>query len=124
VHGLMPPNRTRLYDVGFNGNDEPNYITTDYENEKKLGEMSLCVITSMSSIARGKVTAVFKLRPFHNQWMTMSNEYVSSEINWFVRLEIFTAVTMKNAVLLDVTPCGSCKSWRYGWTYRIYHQAK
>jgi hypothetical protein len=25
-----------------------------------------------------------------------------------VRFEVFTAVTMKNFVLLDVTPCGSC----------------
>jgi hypothetical protein len=28
------------------------------------------------------------------------------------RLEIFTAVTMKNGVVWDVTPCGSCKNRR------------
>jgi hypothetical protein len=28
----------------------------------------------------------------------------------FVRFEVFTAVTMKNAVFWDVTPCGSCKN--------------
>jgi hypothetical protein len=28
----------------------------------------------------------------------------------FVRFEVFTAVTMKNGVFLDVTPCGSCKN--------------
>jgi hypothetical protein len=28
----------------------------------------------------------------------------------FVRFEVFTAVTMKNAVFWDVTPCGSCKT--------------
>jgi hypothetical protein len=27
-----------------------------------------------------------------------------------VRFEVFTAVTMKNGVLWDVTPCGSCKN--------------
>jgi hypothetical protein len=27
-----------------------------------------------------------------------------------VKFEVFTAVTMKNAVFLDVTPCGSCKN--------------
>jgi hypothetical protein len=27
-----------------------------------------------------------------------------------VRFEVFTAVTMKNGVFLDVTPCGSCKN--------------
>jgi hypothetical protein len=28
----------------------------------------------------------------------------------YVRLEVYTAVTMKNGVLWDVTPCGSCKN--------------
>jgi hypothetical protein len=27
----------------------------------------------------------------------------------YVRFEVFMAVTMKNAVFWDVTPCGSCK---------------
>jgi hypothetical protein len=27
-----------------------------------------------------------------------------------VRFEVFTAVTMKNCVFWDVTPCGSCKN--------------
>jgi hypothetical protein len=36
-------------------------------------------------------------------------------LNWFcdVRFEVFTTVTMKNGVFLDVTPCGSCKNWRF-----------
>jgi hypothetical protein len=29
-----------------------------------------------------------------------------------VRFEVFTAVTMKNGVFWDVTPCGSCKTRR------------
>jgi hypothetical protein len=40
--------------------------------------------------------------------------YVSVSIH--VRLEVFTAVTMKNVVLWDVTPCGSCKKRRFGGT--------
>jgi hypothetical protein len=28
----------------------------------------------------------------------------------YVRFEVFTAVTMKNDVFWDVTPCGSCKN--------------
>jgi hypothetical protein len=28
----------------------------------------------------------------------------------YVRFEVFTAVTMKNGVFCDVTPCGSCKN--------------
>jgi hypothetical protein len=38
------------------------------------------------------------------------------------RLEVFTAVTMKNGVFWDVTPCGSCKSRRFGGTKRLLHQ--
>jgi hypothetical protein len=33
-----------------------------------------------------------------------------------VRFEVFTAVTMKNVVFWDVTPCGSCKKRRFGGT--------
>jgi hypothetical protein len=32
------------------------------------------------------------------------------------------AVTMQNAVLWDVTPCGSCKNRRFGGMERLYHQ--
>jgi hypothetical protein len=31
-----------------------------------------------------------------------------------VRFEVFTAVTMKNGVFWDVTPCDSCKNRRFG----------
>jgi hypothetical protein len=34
----------------------------------------------------------------------------------FLRLEVFTAVTMKNDDFWDVTPCGSCKNRRFGET--------
>jgi hypothetical protein len=33
-----------------------------------------------------------------------------------VRFEVFTAVTMKNGVFWDVTPCGSCKNLRFEGT--------
>jgi hypothetical protein len=29
---------------------------------------------------------------------------------------------MKNTAFRDVTPCGSCKNWRFGRTYRFHHQ--
>jgi hypothetical protein len=34
----------------------------------------------------------------------------------FVRFEVFTAMTMKNGIFWDVTPCGSCKNRRFGGT--------
>jgi hypothetical protein len=37
-----------------------------------------------------------------------------------VRFQIFTAVTMKNAVFWDVMPCGSCRNRRFGGTYRLH----
>jgi hypothetical protein len=40
----------------------------------------------------------------------------------YVRFEVFTAVTMKNGVFWDVTPCGSCKNRRFGGTSRLLHQ--
>jgi hypothetical protein len=38
------------------------------------------------------------------------------ELEDHVRFEVFTAVTMKNGVFWDVTPCGSCKKRRFGGT--------
>jgi hypothetical protein len=40
----------------------------------------------------------------------------------YVRFEVFMAVTMKNGVFWDVTPCGSCKNRRFGGTYHLLHQ--
>jgi hypothetical protein len=33
-----------------------------------------------------------------------------------VRFEVFTAVTIKKPIFLDVAPCGSCKNRRFGGT--------
>jgi hypothetical protein len=41
-------------------------------------------------------------------WITKGNS------SCHVRLEVFTMVTMKNAIFLDVTPCDSCKNQRFG----------
>jgi hypothetical protein len=43
-------------------------------------------------------------------------------INMLVGYEVSTAVTMKNALFWDVTPCGSCKNRRFGGTQRLHHQ--
>jgi hypothetical protein len=39
-----------------------------------------------------------------------------------LRFEVFTAVTTKNGVFWDVTPCGSCKNRCFGGTWRLFHQ--
>jgi hypothetical protein len=47
-----------------------------------------------------------------------SGDFCSEKKFWIrlfsVRSEVFTAVTMKNAVFWDVTPYGSCKNRRFG----------
>jgi hypothetical protein len=39
---------------------------------------------------------------------------------YYVRFEVFMAVTMMNAVFWDVTPRGSCKNRRFGGTYHLH----
>jgi hypothetical protein len=42
----------------------------------------------------------------------------------YVGFEVFTEVTMKNAVFWDVTPCRSCVNRRFGGTYRLHLQCR
>jgi hypothetical protein len=49
---------------------------------------------------------VFNIGAFHYR------HTVFAEQNLYVRFEVFTAVTMKNDVFWDVTPCGFCKNRR------------
>jgi hypothetical protein len=40
----------------------------------------------------------------------------------YVRFEIFTTVTMKNAVFRNVMQIGSCINLCFGGRYRLHHQ--
>jgi hypothetical protein len=42
----------------------------------------------------------------------------------YVRFEVYTAVTMKNAVFWDVAPCRSCVTRCFGGTYRLHLQGR
>jgi hypothetical protein len=42
----------------------------------------------------------------------------------FVRLEVFTVVTMKNGIFWDVMSCGSCKNRRFGGTWHLHQGDK
>jgi hypothetical protein len=46
----------------------------------------------------------------------MSLEGLGTVKEIHVRLEVFTAVAMKNAAFWDITPCGSFKNRRFGRT--------
>jgi hypothetical protein len=45
-------------------------------------------------------------------------------VSIFVRFEVFTAVTMKNAIFWDMTPCTSCMNRRFGGMYRLHLQGR
>jgi hypothetical protein len=53
----------------------------------------------------------------YSQW-----SFITLNATILVRFEVFTAVTMKNGVFWDVTPCGSCKNRRFGGTLHLHHQ--
>jgi hypothetical protein len=42
----------------------------------------------------------------------------------YVRFKAFTALTMKNAVVWNITHCDSCKNWRFGGKYLRIHQGE
>jgi hypothetical protein len=44
------------------------------------------------------------------------------EVDVDVRFEVFTEVTMKNAVFWDVTPCRYCVKRCFIGTYRLHRQ--
>jgi hypothetical protein len=52
----------------------------------------------------------------------MAEETPSLKQSSCKRSEIFTAVTVKNAVFWDVTQCGFCKNRFFGGTYSLHHQ--
>jgi hypothetical protein len=49
-------------------------------------------------------------------WVLHKDQIMFHIFNLVVRFEVFTAVTMKNGVFWDVTPCGSCKNRSFGGT--------
>jgi hypothetical protein len=56
-------------------------------------------------------------------WKTLepSRHLNIAQIIWgYIRFEVFTALTMKNAVFWDVGPCRTCVNRRFGGTYRLH----
>jgi hypothetical protein len=51
--------------------------------------------------------------------MSSGNLAILTEV---IRFEVFTAVTMKNAVVWDVVPCRYCVNRRFGGIYHIHFQ--
>jgi hypothetical protein len=53
---------------------------------------------------------------YHKNNRNQTRLLTTSNLQFFVRFEVFATVTMKNGVFWDVTPCGSCKNRRFGVT--------
>jgi hypothetical protein len=61
-------------------------------------------------------------RPFHGiQW---SQLFIIPSSLKYVRFEVFTSVTMKNAVFWDVAPCRYYVNRRFRGTYRLHLQGR
>jgi hypothetical protein len=56
----------------------------------------------------------------HEMW----GSHGSKHKQYYIRFEVFKAVTMKNAIFWDVAPCSSCVNWRFGGTYRLHLQGR
>jgi hypothetical protein len=76
-----------------------------------LGELSASFIGVTRIGELGTTLAVTSnrrmLRRNTKSYVSMSSLPIEED---YARSEIFTAVTMKNGVFWDVTPCGSCKN--------------
>jgi hypothetical protein len=74
----------------------------------------LMQLSDRGSVVSSKV--VIDMFVFYAVHSFVTALYQSPNIPNLVRFEVFTAVTMKNGVFWDVTPCGSCKNRRFGGT--------
>jgi hypothetical protein len=72
-----------------------------------------------------------QLQRNHNHWVPYNSNFQQGketervtprQSKYYVRFEVFTAVTMKKGVFWDVTSCGSCKNRRFGGTWCLLHQ--
>jgi hypothetical protein len=82
------------------------------------------VRTDVSEERSGSIIIVTRIGELGTTLAITSNRRTLRRNTKSVRFEIFTAVTMKTAVFLDVTPCGSCKDQRFGGTQLLLHQGE
>jgi hypothetical protein len=52
-----------------------------------------------------------------NEWFHLESKLVHPNFVYFVGVEVFTVVTVENAVFWNVGPCKSCMNQRFGGTY-------
>jgi hypothetical protein len=72
--------------------------------------MELNPIQELASCATTQEFSKNLWDPVIPTFLTLSQTNPVQTTTSSVRLEVFTAVTMKNGVFWDVRPCGSCKN--------------
>jgi hypothetical protein len=74
--------------------------------------------TEISAIASPLCCAGGGLKRYLESVLNLKVTFIHHPLNMYsyVRFEVFAAVTMKNCVFWDVTPCGSCNNRRFGGT--------
>jgi hypothetical protein len=87
----------------------------------KLQKMKVQYIKSDISFREGQEYRNKRHRYFcRSHYFEMKYMVLTFQLNKYniryIRFESFTAVTMKNGVFLDVTPCGPCKNRPFGET--------
>jgi hypothetical protein len=107
-----------LWDCPFHVND----ITVSAPPHSKLCRFSQPAHNSLCYPLLGKLNQSYHF----TLWVSAAAQCVTNidGDKYFVRFEVFTAVTMKNGVFWVVTPCGSCKNRRFGGTWRRLHQGE
>jgi hypothetical protein len=71
-----------------------------------------------------KLVAVKCLISYSMSHFASNTSVFSHQILYHVRIGVFTAVTMKNAVFWDVAPCWSWVNRRFGRTYHLHLQGR
>jgi hypothetical protein len=85
-----------------------NYVTGDLSEEDEMLREKL--------FQRCEICCARKIISSHSRTWRIVFILILRLLNIPVRFEIFTAVTMKNDVFWDFTPCGSCKNRRFRGT--------
>jgi hypothetical protein len=101
------PNVTICLDMSFKCSDKVHNATLNFV------DMSNCWVQSCHIHVTSCVIRFIWCR-YNCTWQSNNSPPRNQHKLFFVRFEVFTAVTMKNAVFWDVAPCRSCVNRRFG----------